>query len=142
MSNRSDKMNEPLPVKRAYKKRARSLAILWTLLIFFLCFIPSREIPDVNLPLADKWVHFVLFGIFSFLWLLSLNAVRFRDLLVVLLSSIVFGWAVELLQGALTFLGRSQDNMDTLADSIGGLLGVTIFYIYHRLKSRQANQLK
>jgi VanZ family protein len=112
-----------------YKKRARIGAILWTLLIFVLCFIPAREVPDLDIPLIDKWVHFILFGVFSFLWLLSIKQYRVHHLIIVLICAIVLGWLVEYIQGALTFLGRSQDNMDTLADGIGGLLGVVLFWL-------------
>lgn len=112
-----------------YKKRARLGAILWTLLIFILCFIPAREVPEVNIPLIDKWVHFILFGVFSFLWLLAVKQYNHLHLLLVLVSAVVVGWLVEYLQGSLSFLGRSQDNMDTIADGIGGLIGVVIFYI-------------
>jgi VanZ family protein len=90
--------------------------------------MPAREVPDLDIPLIDKWVHFILFGVFSFLWLLSIKMYRVQHLIAVLICSIVLGWLVEYIQGALTFLGRSQDNMDTLADGIGGLLGVVLFW--------------
>ena len=122
-------MNQLFSGDPIYKKRARIGAILWTLLIFILCFIPAREVPDLDIPLADKWVHFILFGVFSFLWLLSIKEFRLPHLVIVLICSIVLGWLVEYIQGALTFLGRSQDNMDTLADGIGGLLGVVVFWL-------------
>lgn len=114
-----------------YKNRARLLAILWTLLILFLCFIPAREIPDVEIPLIDKWTHCFLFGIFAFLWLFSIKNFKNKYLFLVLLSAVILGWLVEYMQGLLSFLGRSQDNMDTLSDSIGGLLGVIIFFAIH-----------
>ena len=122
-------MNQLFSGDPIYKKRARIGATLWTLLIFILCFIPAREVPDLDIPLADKWVHFILFGVFSFLWLLSIKEFRLPHLVIVLICSIVLGWLVEYIQGALTFLGRSQDNMDTLADGIGGLLGVVVFWL-------------
>ena len=122
-------MNQLFSGDPIYKKRARIGATLWTLLIFILCFIPAREVPDLDIPLADKWVHFILFGVFSFLWLLSIKEFRLQHLVIVLICSIVLGWLVEYIQGALTFLGRSQDNMDTLADGIGGLLGVVVFWL-------------
>jgi len=120
-----------------YKRRARFGAILWTLLIFILCFMPAREVPDVKIPLIDKWAHFILFGVFSFLWLLSLRTVTVGRMAVVLIISIVLGWLVEYLQGALTFLGRSQDNIDTLADGIGGLLGMLVFYLLWRRSNKR-----
>ena len=115
-----------------YKRRARFGAILWTLLIFVLCLMPGKEVPKVEIPLIDKWAHFIFFGVFSFLWLLSLRTVSVVRMAVVLCLSILVGWLVEYLQGALTFLGRSQDNVDTLADGIGGLLGVIVFYALRR----------
>jgi len=119
------------------KKRARLLAILWTLLIFFLCFLPARDVPEVNVPLIDKWVHFILFGVFSFLWLLSFESCTLKGLSLIFIASVVLGSLVEFFQGVLTFLGRSCENMDILADSIGGLLGVIIFYVTHRVKSKK-----
>jgi VanZ family protein len=119
------------------KKRARLLAIIWTLLIFFLCFLPARDVPEVNVPLADKWVHFIMFGVFSFLWLLTLKNTTLRSLFLIFVASVALGWLVEFFQGMLTFLGRSRDNMDILADSIGGLLGVFVFYATHRLRKKK-----
>ncbi len=120
-----------------YKKRARLWAILWTLLIFFLCFLPGNEIPNVKIPFIDKWTHFILFGVFAFLWLLSMRKINFRTLLIILLASILVGWLVEYIQGHLPMLHRSQDNMDTLADSIGGLLGVLVFYILFKIRQNR-----
>lgn len=117
-----------------YKKRARLAAISWTLLIFLLCFLPGNEIPNIRLPLADKWVHFILFGIFSFLWLCAYPGRMLKFSFLILLASIAVGWIVEMIQGQLTFLGRSQDNMDTIADSIGGLIGIVVYHVLAFLK--------
>lgn len=83
----------------------------------------------MHLPLADKWAHFILFGIFSFLWLCSFPGKPITFSLLILVISIATGWLVEVIQGQLTFLGRSQDNMDTLADGIGGLIGILFYHI-------------
>jgi VanZ family protein len=115
--------------RSAYRKRAKSIAIIWTLLIFIACFIPGNEIPDVHIPLIDKWVHFVLFGGFTLLWLLAYPALSIRKLFWVALSGCLFGWLVEELQGLLSFLGRSKDLMDIYADALGAVLGVFLFYI-------------
>lgn len=120
-----------------YKKRARFAAILWTLLIFIACFIPGNEIPNIKVPFADKWVHFILFGGFAFLWLLAYPSRRFLALLYWFAMSCVLGWLVEELQGLLKFLGRSKDLMDILADTIGGLLGVLVFYIFASFAARR-----
>jgi len=118
------------------KKRARTLSILWTLLIFLLCFLPAREIPDLNVPLADKWTHFILFGVFSFLWLLSFKKTAVKHTVLIFIISSLLGWGVEELQGTLSFLGRAKDVMDIVADAIGGLLGAVLFYFLSRHSAR------
>lgn len=116
-----------------YKERAKSAAVVWTLLIFIACFIPGNEIPDVRIPLADKWVHFVLFGGFTFLCLLAKPTLNFMQLIVIGIVGCVFGWLVEELQGLLRFLGRSKEMEDILADALGAWLGVLLFYIFARI---------
>lgn len=118
-----------------YRKRARLLAILWTLLIFILCLWPSKELPTVGVPLADKWAHMLLFAVFSFCWLCT--APQSRYYLPILVASIAFGWLVEILQHILTSLGRSFEYNDIIANGIGGLLGVLLFYMLSRLAQRK-----
>ncbi len=110
-----------------YKKQARFLAMLWTLLIFIGCFTPSKDIPKVDVPLIDKWVHFVLFGGFTFLWLCTSPAITLRRLVTIFLIAFGLGAFIEVMQGILIFLGRSMELMDAVADSIGGLLGIGMF---------------
>jgi len=110
-----------------YKKRARFLAVLWTLLIFIGCFTPANEIPNVDVPLIDKWVHLILFGGFTFLWLCARPVINVYSLLILFFISIALGSFIELMQGWLTFLGRNMELMDAVADGIGGLLGIGLF---------------
>jgi VanZ family protein len=126
-------MNSVFSYESPYKKRARTYAIIWTLLIFILCFIPGNEIPEVGIPLADKWAHLVLFGVFSFLWLCT-NPTRHPAFLIILFAITVFiGWLVEYIQGHF-ISGRTQDNADTFMDAAGGIIGIILFClgsIYH-----------
>ena len=112
-----------------YKKRARFLAMLWTLLIFVGCFTPGKEIPKVDVPFIDKWVHFVLFGGFTFLWLCARPKINPLSLFVLFLVSVAVGSFIEVMQGVLSFLGRSMEFMDAVADSIGGFLGILLFVL-------------
>lgn len=122
-----------------YKKRAKFAAIVWTLLIFIACFIPGNEIPDMHIPLADKWVHFILFGGFTFLWLLAAPGTNGKKLISMGIIGCLLGWLVEELQGLLSFLGRAKDLYDIYADAIGAVLGVSLFYIFAVLaKARNA----
>lgn len=115
-----------------HKKRTAALAVIWTALIFVACLLPGRDIPDVSVPLIDKWVHFFIFGGFSFLWLCTLKQDELRNGLIIFLLSVTLGYAVEWLQGSGITEGRSFDLYDLLADSIGGLLGLLLFYALRR----------
>lgn len=100
--------------------------MLWTLLIFILCFLPGNELPDVQIPFIDKWAHVVLFGVFTLLWLLANPSLDIHYLSLLFVITIFLGWLVEYVQG--NFVpGRSQDNMDTLADTVGGVIGIAVF---------------
>lgn len=123
-----------------YTKRARSLALAWTLLIFILCLLPAQEIPNVNVPMADKWVHFVMFGLFAFLWLCAYPSRNISFLLLIFAISVATGWFVEFLQGSFPSLGRNRDMMDVVADGIGGFLGVLLFAIPSYMSARGAKQ--
>jgi VanZ family protein len=112
-----------------YKKRARTLTISWSLLILVLCFIPGQEFPDVHIPMADKWVHFILFAVFTFLWMCARPSMKFGALLLAFIFGSVFGLVVEEIQGLLAFLGRSKSVQDIYADAIGSAIGLFIFYI-------------
>ena len=113
-----------------YKKNARSLAILWTLLIFVGCFWPGKELPKVDVPFIDKWTHLVLFGGFTFLWLCARPVITPSSLFALFLLSVALGSFIEVMQGLLTFLGRSMEFMDAVADGVGGLLGIGLFCLF------------
>lgn len=116
------------------KKKGLSITLwsVWTALIFLACFIPGSEVPKVKIPLVDKWVHFLLFAVFSFLWLCAYKTITFSKLLLVFLTSVLLGWMVELIQGSGLVRGRAYEFNDIVADAIGGLIGVVIFYILER----------
>lgn len=112
---------------------AFTFAIIWTLLIIIACLIPGRDVPDVHLPMIDKWVHFVMFAGFSFLWLCKIKKPTLKKGIIVLFLSILLGYLVELLQGSGITYGRSFDYYDVIADGIGGLIGVLLFFILNRI---------
>ena len=117
------------------KRLFTGLAVLWTIVILGLCFLPGNEIPDVRIPLADKWVHFIIFGCWAWLVLMARARASRKTLIIAAIAAALFGWLVEVLQGQLSFLGRTQDNMDALADAVGGVLGVAFFALMNRRSS-------
>ncbi|MCB9065334.1 MAG: VanZ family protein [Chitinophagales bacterium] len=121
-----------------YKHRAKLLAIGWTLLIFILCFLPGNELPDIRIPFIDKWAHIILFGVFSFLWMCGNPTRKTIFLLIIFGLSVFVGWMVEYIQGHYVE-GRTQDNMDTLADSVGGLIGIVLFVVLYNIANKKLN---
>lgn len=115
-----------------HKKRTARIASLWTFLILVACLIPGRDVPDVQVPFADKWVHFGIFAGFSFLWTCTFKRASLRAALSTGILSVLLGYAVELLQGSGITEGRSYDLYDLLADSIGGILGLVLFFLLYR----------
>ena len=123
-----------------YKKQVRVVALLWTLLILIGCFAPASSFPKVDVPLADKWVHFILFGGFTFFWALVRPECTVRRLGKLFLLAVGFGCSIELTQGLLTFLGRSMELMDAVADAIGAILGISFFCVCVRImRKKQTN---
>lgn len=114
------------------KNRALFFAVLWTLLILGACLIPGREVPNIHIPMMDKWVHFVIFAGFSFLWLCTFSTINFAKMILVFVLSVLLGYCVELLQDSGITVGRSFERDDIIADGIGGFLGVVLFYFLHK----------
>lgn len=111
--------------------------MLWTLLILIGCFMPAPNVPKVDVPLADKWVHFTFFAGFSFFWLCAYPSRNITRLLTVTLAGIFFGSLIEVLQGILPVLGRASELMDAVADSIGAVLGAILFLLPATIAARR-----
>ena len=123
---------------RVSKKGVRRIAILWAMIILVACLMPGKEIPQVNVPLADKWVHFVLFGTQTILLLWSQPAGR-KQIATGAFSVALFGVIVEVLQWITNpFLHRQFDVGDIAANIIGVVLGAIIFVIAQRFSNKKA----
>lgn len=120
-------MHNAFTQQSRYKKIARFIAVLWTLLILFGCFMPAKQVPKVDVPLIDKWVHFTFFGGFALFWLFAWPSVHYGRLITIVLLGVFFGCMIEVFQGLLPALGRASELMDAVADSIGAILGVVAF---------------
>lgn len=119
-----------------YNKRARLWAILWTLLVLFLCFIPGEDLPRVDIPLIDKWTHIILFSVFAFLWLCAGITRNIRYILAIAVVSIYTGWLVEYVQGHYV-PNRSQDITDIMADVCGAVIGIVFFLLLYKPRPAQ-----
>ncbi len=103
------------------------LSLLTVLTIVLLSLLPFPEIKMAeDVPLADKWVHMVMYGGLSLMvWIEYLrNGLGFRKdtaILLTLIAPILLGGLMELAQAYLTET-RSGDWMDWFADAIGSFI--------------------
>jgi VanZ family protein len=119
------------------KSKAVLIAIVWTAFILLACFIPGSTIPKVNIPLIDKWVHFIIFAGFTFLWYCVANKISFTNSILLIIIASLLGYTVEIIQGSGLVKNRNYETNDIIADAIGGILGVIIFLIFHSKFSKK-----
>ena len=124
---------------RKYPVSLVLIAAIWTV-----CLIPIPETPLNDVPMMDKWTHFVMFGVLS-LCIISEYVYRHRKpkgwnvALVGMLLPFAMGGMIELAQAYCTGGNRSGDIMDWLADGIGVLIGAAIgsLLVYYRARARK-----
>ena len=124
---------------RKYPVSLFLIAAIWTV-----CLIPIPETPLNDVPMMDKWTHFVMFGVLS-LCIISEYVYRHRKpkgwdvALVGMLLPFALGGLIELAQAYCTGGNRSGDVMDWLADGIGVLIGAAIgsLLVYYRARARK-----
>jgi hypothetical protein len=107
-------------------------AIGWTLAIFFLLSMDTRDI--ITAPgffdklQIDKLIHFLLFGVYSVLWgsYISANtSIKLKPLLIFLiLSGSMYGLGMEFYQKL--FTNRMFSMWDALADAVGAVAGAAV----------------
>jgi VanZ family protein len=113
-------------------------AILWILLILFLCTLPSKDVPKVSwfdkLPI-DKIVHFCLWG--GTVFFLSIGYFRQHrritnlNLVIFALLAALYGLAIELIQKYIA-TSRSFEWDDLLADTLGAFAGILAFKLFRK----------
>lgn len=106
-------------------------AIIWTVLIFILLVMPTKGLEGKNvneIQNVDKFVHVILFAVFSFLWLSfvdSSNSINEKFiLLAIFMIGSLYGLGMEFVQKY--FTERSFSLMDALADTVGTAIGLMI----------------
>ncbi|GGD69004.1 hypothetical protein GCM10011514_36410 [Emticicia aquatilis] len=106
------------------------LAFAITLIIFVLCTMPSEQLPKGN----DKTAHFVAFAGWAFCWQFA-----FKNCSKTLFFGILYGIIIEFWQGSLPeSFHRSFDWYDALADSIGVIIGLVIYFLIQKILPKTA----
>nr|WP_262890706.1 VanZ family protein [Rufibacter sediminis] len=85
---------------------------------------------------VDSLVHALLFGVQLLLLLFGLQrdpSVHLKTRLITgsFLLVVAFGILVEILQGSMG-LGRAADPVDALSNSIGGVIGLALWFLFVR----------
>ena len=111
---------------------SRIPSLVWTLFIFILLALPGQMLPSetgMTIPYLDKYVHFVLFGTFVFLWAFyraarkgEIKTLRIFNIFIV---SCLYGIAMEYIQKYF-IPNRDFDVNDILADILGAFGGFLV----------------
>lgn len=123
------------------KKYSIYLFLLFTVITLLLTLLPARSFASSKLFDYDKLGHFTLF----FGWTLSFGLTaffkqwnRFTHLTVVLIASLFFGLAIEILQRWAP-IGRSFEWTDWAADALGSLVAIILLFLLRKNQFGQAN---
>lgn len=99
--------------------------------------LPNSVIPDLSFRYADKGVHFLMYGGLGLLLARAMHNPPRTTLVRVLLASfllvVAIGAADEWHQHYIR--GRSTEFADWLADSLGGLLGASLWVMGNRARA-------
>lgn len=129
-------------MKEYIKKYPFSLFLV--VAIWIICLIPIPETPLDDVPMIDKWTHFVMYGslcsvIFAEYAYRHIKTNIKRLAIGGVLLPIIMGGLIELAQAYCTGGNRSGDWMDWIANSIGVMIGTAIgsLVVYLRAKARK-----
>lgn len=120
------------------------ISLFLTTAIWIICLIPIPETPLDDVPMIDKWTHFVMYGslcsvIFAEYAYRHIKPNIKRLAIGGVLSPIIMGGLIELAQAYCTGGYRSGDWMDWIANSIGVMIGTAIgsLVVYLHAKARK-----
>jgi VanZ family protein len=99
------------------------LAYTITFIIFILVTLPSEKIEFQAFEISDKAAHFIVFATWAFCWMGA-----FGKYTQTILLGFLYGILIECWQSVLPeAFHRNFDLYDALADSIGVLIGVSLW---------------
>lgn len=125
------------------------LSTLTTFAIIVLSVMPFPEIKIVeDIPLADKWVHFVMYGgLSSVVWFEMIRQEIKEHTKKAVSQLLLYGMVLPaLLGGILEFVqeylttSRSGDVWDFIADAIGAVLGTLLGMLVRIVIKRQRSK--
>ena len=106
-------------------------AIGWTIIMAVGCFWPSQGLPNPY-TYNDKYLHILIFVAYAALWRVAGASVR-----QVLLTGVLYGGLIELVQALIPAIRREGEWLDFAADAVGVVIGLTIAWPFrYRLSSK------
>ena len=110
------------------------LAITAQIMVTVALLWPAPDWPQTDVPMADKWAHFLVFSVLFYLWAQALSVKnQIRRLSVKLVIALIFySTIIEVIQDSWS-ISRTGDFMDVLANTVGILMGLIVFNIKEKL---------
>lgn len=111
--------------------KGQPLSIIIAIAIWTVCMIPLPETPLDDVPMIDKWTHFVMYGTLVSVIMgeygRRTETIRWKRFLTCgFIMPVIMSGMIELAQAYLTNGVRSGDWMDFLANTIGAVIGCII----------------
>ncbi|MEZ4910538.1 MAG: VanZ family protein [Saprospiraceae bacterium] len=110
-------------------------SIVWTILLLTLSLISVRQAARFSIDVIgfDKLGHFVFYTVLTLSWLMTFK--EKKQIRYVIIGSIIsFGILIEILQLKMG-VGRAFEYFDMLANIIGTLCGIVIFYNLNKYRN-------
>lgn len=123
-----------LVIKRLLERSSIYLAILCTLGIAFLSLV---KIPSdtIDISTSDKFLHGLAYFFLAIFWLIGLSKTKHNHVRIwsILISCLIYGIVIEVLQGAITTY-RTASYLDILANSVGIAVAFIVFLVLLKKK--------
>lgn len=121
------------------KKLYFAAAIAYTTALAYASLMNLKDMPQVNVPSADKIFHCIAYAILSLLWFLVLKhkykKAKKIALVQAIVAAVIFGIIIEVLQGTLTTY-RAFDVYDAVANTLGALFTSVLIVIKNKLAAK------
>ncbi|MEZ4875668.1 MAG: VanZ family protein [Flavobacteriaceae bacterium] len=111
-------------------KFVRLVTLAYTLFVTIIMLIPISGSSEIHIPYFDKMVHCGIYAVYVFLWLWYFwghNKENKKAYFLVPIALCIYGIVIEILQGRFVAT-RTEDFWDVIANSIGILIGLFVFY--------------
>jgi len=118
------------------------ICVVYTVVVTYALLTPIRDVPPIDIPHFDKYLHVIIHWGLSFIWLTYLflgdqSHISSKFVVLALISCFFYGIIVEAFQHWFTET-RTFDFFDIVANAAGECLGLLSFWVV-RKKMRHAS---